>query len=338
MTKRKAVVEVSSHSHAAEASIEHSDGTPSPAKRRRYEEHINKMNVMDPAEFKKQYITTESLHYSTRHTGNAKEFTIHFQPAEKITKIELDSCFQLIESTSRPDYESSSWGWHPKRKRREMKESEMRYLLVRSAGDKGNPVLGFLSFMLTHDSTPSVPVLYVYEIHLSRALQGLGLGAHLMDVAEKIAEKVAVEKVMLTCFLSNEKAHRFYRKRGYVADVCSPDARRTRNKVVKPDYVIMSKSVPGSSANAALDVRVVSDVRDRLQNRGERSATDSAPIHVTEWRTNVKHKGRTNTGDRSSYNHDSDASASGKGWQTVFRNVFALGNKENLHEQRYWSG
>jgi hypothetical protein len=159
-----------------------------------------------------------------------------------------------------------------------------------------------------------------------------------MDVAEKIAENVAVEKVMLTCFLSNEHAHRFYKKRGYVADVCSPEDRRTRNKVVKPDYVIMSKDVPGSSANAALDVRVVNDVRKGLQHRGERTATDSAPIHVTERRTDVKDKGRTKIGETSSYNHDGDASASGKGWPTIFRRIFGSGNKENLHEQRYWSG
>jgi GNAT superfamily N-acetyltransferase len=338
MAKRKAVDEATSHSHTATGtSIKHSHATPSPAKRKRYEEDINKINAMEPADFRKHYITTKSLHYSTRRTGDAKEFIIIFQSADKITKIELDSCFRLIESTSRPDYESSSWGWHPKRKKREMKENEMRYLLVRSAGDEGNPVLGFLSFMLTHDSTPSVPVLYIYEIHLSRALQGLGLGAHLMDLAEKIAENVAVEKVMLTCFLSNENAHSFYKKRGYVADVCSPEDRRTRNKVVKPDYVIMSKDVLGSSANAALDVRVANDVREGLQHGGERAATDSAPIHVTERRTDVKHKGRTNTGETSSYNHDGDASASGKGWPTIFRRVFS-GNKENLHEQRYWTG
>lgn len=252
MVKRKAA-EAISRAHDDLSETEESESTPSPVKRRRHadEERIKKTNALSVEYFKKQYVPTEALNYSTKRASNPKSFRVDLKSAGEITKIELDSCFKLIESTSRPDYESSSWGWHPKRKTREMKEAEMRYLLVRLSGDKEDPVLGFLSFMLTHDSTPSVPVLYVYEIHLSRDLRGVGLGAHLMDLAERIAENVAVEKVMLTCFLSNTQARSFYEKRGYVADACSPEDRRTRNKVVKADYVIMSRGVAGSAVQAA---------------------------------------------------------------------------------------
>jgi len=97
--------------------------------------------------------------------------------------------------------------------------------------------------MMTHDSSPSVPVLYIYEIHLDAKLRGKGYGVYLMELAESVAAKTGVEKVMLTCFLSNEKALAFYGKRGFGRDVSSPDDRRTRAKVVKVDYVIMSKSV-----------------------------------------------------------------------------------------------
>lgn len=131
----------------------------------------------------------------------------------------------------------------------------MRYLLVRASSDSGSKdlvngnveqqreIAGFLSFMLTHDSTPAVPVLYLYEVHLLPHLRKLGLGAHLMRVVEEIALAVGMEKVMLTCFVANERAYEFYRRRGYEKDVCSPEDRTTRKKVVKADHVIMSREV-----------------------------------------------------------------------------------------------
>ena len=102
-------------------------------------------------------------------------------------------------------------------------------------------VLGFLSFMVDHDSSPSVPVLYIYEIHLAESLRGLGLGNHLIQVTERLASNIGLDKVMLTCFLCNKKAYRYYTDRGFVADACSPADRKTRNKVVAVDYVIMSR-------------------------------------------------------------------------------------------------
>lgn len=56
-------------------------------------------------------------------------------PQQEITKAELSTCFNIIERTSRKDYEASAWGWHPKRKRNEMREVDMRYLLVRRCGN-----------------------------------------------------------------------------------------------------------------------------------------------------------------------------------------------------------
>lgn len=206
-------------------------------------------NSMRPVEFRAQYVQAEWLRF--RCTGSSQNFDISLRFAADLTGGEFNACFDLIESTSFSDYEGSSWGWHPKRKKREMKEDEMRYLLVhapirdgQASGHQQAPVQGFLSFMLTHDSTPSVPVLYIYEIHLEKDVRELGLGAHLMQLAEGIARNVGVKKVMLTCFLSNAKALAFYHRRGYAVDACSPEARVTRRKTVKTDYVIMSKDVP----------------------------------------------------------------------------------------------
>lgn len=53
-----------------------------------------------------------------------------------------------------------------------------------------------------------------------------------------------ITKVMLTCFLSNERALGFYKRHGFKTDDISPGPRKFRSgKVVMPDYVIMSKPV-----------------------------------------------------------------------------------------------
>ncbi|TKA32435.1 hypothetical protein B0A50_01542 [Salinomyces thailandicus] len=181
-----------------------------------------------------------------KHFGPGRPSMWEFDSAEAISKHYLNLCFDLIEETSREDYENSSLGWHPRRKLKEMKQQGMRYLLIEK-DDVDQPLYGFLSFLPTHDSTPSVPVLYIYEIHLHENARGEGNGKVLMKMAMDIAKGLGVEKVMLTCFLSNEIALAFYRSLGYETDTCSPQEKRTRKKLVKPDYVILSKRVRDSS-------------------------------------------------------------------------------------------
>lgn len=89
----------------------------------------------------------------------------------------MDACFNLIDSTSGEDYRSSSAGWHPEAKRREMRSPGLRYILVtRDAAEdketKGNEaaVEGFTSLMPTFEN--GEPVVYCYEIHLSDLFKG----------------------------------------------------------------------------------------------------------------------------------------------------------------------
>lgn len=201
---------------------------------------VHRANGLAITSFKARYVDEHLLTY--RPSKSEEIYRLDLEPAASLSSDELTACFNLIEETSRPDYESSySFGWHPKQKKEEMKEVEMRYLLVRQHDDE--TIHGFLSFMVTRDSVPLVPVLYIYEVHLAESLRGIGLGPHLMHVVEGIANRIGVEKLMLTCFLSNSKAHGFYLKRGYIADECTPQDRKTRGKVVKADHVIMSKSL-----------------------------------------------------------------------------------------------
>ncbi|KAK5740031.1 hypothetical protein LTR17_004928 [Elasticomyces elasticus] len=228
--------------------------TPSTTKRAKpdkSEDIIKKVNALKATEFRDQYTKPLEFHYKPRQSDSPSEhanplgqaFYLTLHSPRVLNPEEMAECYNLVETTSRDDYEASSWGWHPARKIREMNEEDMRYLVIRSCDVKDREIKGFLSFMFTYDSEPRVPVLYVYEIHLVEGLRKVGLGAHLMKLAESFAKRIGVEKVMLTCFLSNQKALDFYAKRGYMQDASSPEDRKTRNGVVKADYIIMSKKV-----------------------------------------------------------------------------------------------
>ncbi|EME89548.1 uncharacterized protein MYCFIDRAFT_27838, partial [Pseudocercospora fijiensis CIRAD86] len=178
---------------------------------------------------------------------NDTVYSLDLVHADNLPEKQLNDCFSLIERTSRDDYEPSSFGWHPRRKLREMKEKEMRYVMLternitsEAGSTRENEFAGFMSFMFTYDSTPPLPVLYIYEIHLVEGARGCGLGKHLMHSAEKIARDFGMKKVMLTCFKSNKNAYSFYERLGYRIDACSPKDFELRKKVSKSEYVIMS--------------------------------------------------------------------------------------------------
>lgn len=78
-----------------------------------------------------------------------------------------------------------------------------------------------------------------------RTLSSTGLAQQLLGYQEGVASNTPpIEKVMLTCFLSNRNALKFYRKLGYVKDDISPMPRKLRGaKVFDPDFVILSKVV-----------------------------------------------------------------------------------------------
>jgi GNAT superfamily N-acetyltransferase len=228
-----------------------------PTRKDKLVEGINALSIED---FRSRFVQEDMLKYQMDRKDSSAAFDLSLVGADWLTPGEYNASFNLIEETSRSDYESSTFGWHPRRKRKEMLEPEMKYLLVRSrgaeptiertakSGDVDTSVLGFLSFMVDHDSSPTVPVLYIYEIHLAESLRGLGLGNHLIQVTERLASNMGLDMVMLTCFLCNKKAHQFYTDRGFGKDACSPADRKTRNKVVAVDYVIMSKAAPATVA------------------------------------------------------------------------------------------
>jgi ribosomal protein S18 acetylase RimI-like enzyme len=121
-------------------------------------------------------------------------------------------------------------GWSRLRKQEEMSDPNGRFLLLSDStkiSDKESPAAAFLYFQfLMEDSLEadeSVPVLYVLELAVERAFQGLGLGRSLMASAERIASSQGMEKVVLTVFKNNLAARKFYAALGYTVDEISSD-------------------------------------------------------------------------------------------------------------------
>ena len=65
-------------------------------------------------------------------------------------------------------------------------------------------------------------VLYLYQLQVSPAHQGHGLGRNLMVLIEDVAVRAGIPKVLLTVQTCNPGALRFYLRLGYCIDWTSP--------------------------------------------------------------------------------------------------------------------
>lgn len=103
------------------------------------------------------------------HIKSESPYTITLQTSTQLSKIKtaFEACFKLIESTSSVDYKKSKDGWKPRSKRKEMALLDLKYFLLKN---KEGVIEGFCSFMPTYED--GIAVIYLYEIHLGKVLQG----------------------------------------------------------------------------------------------------------------------------------------------------------------------
>lgn len=73
------------------------------------------------------------------------------------------------------------------------------------------------------EDAESSPVLYLYELQVDKVSQGQGLGTRLLHAVAELAKELQLSKVMLTTFVDNEKACRFYRRHGFGEHWSSPE-------------------------------------------------------------------------------------------------------------------
>lgn len=134
----------------------------------------------------------------------------------------FENCFQLVEAGSAAAYKVSREGWSPTDQRIEMRDTTMKYLLLQPTGvdSRADTVQGFLSFRIM--AVFGREVIYIYKFHVREGLRGKGAGTWLMELVEKVAERVGVPWLMLTVWESNDKGIRLYDRLGYGRDVNTP--------------------------------------------------------------------------------------------------------------------
>ncbi|KAI3340575.1 acyl-CoA N-acyltransferase [Ustulina deusta] len=206
---------------------------------------IEKVNQKSDDQFIKEHLCPSDPSWTSWiHPDTHMQYSLALIGARHLTSDDLDACYSLIEETSRADYESSTTGWKPIKKIAEMKSPELRYIIVKN---HEGIVRGFTSLMPTYEE--GEPVVYCYEIHLTAELQRTGLSRLLMSFLGSVAAHTPpIKKIMLTCFLSNQKALDFYNSAGFTKDPISPVPKKLRyGREFIPDYVIMSKTVESTA-------------------------------------------------------------------------------------------
>ena len=234
---------------------------------------IETLNSLPFTDFRTQFWLSDN---SIESTHDDLPWQLTLESSSTISPGDFDACFQLISQTSSKDYAASSSGWHPARKRKEMRLPDLKYVLLkqRSSGTKtakgGSSNLdGFMSFMLTYED--GVEVIYCYEIHLEKRCQGRGLGRCLIKHMEEVGRKAGVKKAMLTVFRANETARRFYERLDYEEDEYSPRPKKLRSGVVKEaDYVILSKSLAEDREDLRSEDASLKNKTDSLKNKNRR--------------------------------------------------------------------
>ncbi|KAI5859691.1 acyl-CoA N-acyltransferase [Durotheca rogersii] len=204
---------------------------------------IEEVNRKEDETFIKDHLCPSTPEWTEWTNPTTQEkFSVNLFRSASMSAEDLGACYSLVEETSRADYEASATGWRPSKKLAEMKSPELRYIVVKTAA---GVIRGFTSLMPTYEE--GEPVIYCYEVHLKPELRGTGLSTVLLGFLESIAANTPpIRKVMLTCFLSNERALHFYQKFGFEKDKISPEPRKLRfGKEFTPDYVILSKVVQG---------------------------------------------------------------------------------------------
>ncbi|KAL6863016.1 hypothetical protein ACO1O0_003260 [Amphichorda felina] len=209
---------------------------------------IKQANKVSDADFVKKYMRPSVGWEQWTHPRTGDEYTLSLKRAGNLSKAEMDTCFELLAEMSGPDYMCSQGGWHPSAKKEEMDSPDLRYILVKANGaNTEESIQGFASLMPTFED--QVPVIYCYEMQLRPAVQGVGLGRRLMNyVLATAANTPSVVGTMLTCFVHNQGARRFYEWMGFVVDESSPRDRKLRSgKVIAADYVILSCKSPSTA-------------------------------------------------------------------------------------------
>lgn len=196
---------------------------------------------------------TLSMGYYT--SDMAREIPVFDEEEKESTRL-IDWMFHLTKTNMKSMYEECpGWGWDDDGKYKELDHKDARFFVVSCCSDQvdsssrcatthivENPV-GFVH--VRYETEDGMPVVYVYEIQISREHQGLKLGCWLMNVVEALGRFFTFSLVMLTVFRNNVQAREFYSRLGYDIDPSSPEDHHD-DLQTRPGYLILSKIIHDS--------------------------------------------------------------------------------------------
>ncbi|KIM48139.1 hypothetical protein M413DRAFT_439860, partial [Hebeloma cylindrosporum] len=160
-----------------------------------------------------------------------------------LKRTQRESIWAVFEANMYEFYKSSSFGWDPEAKRKELFHSLSRFILVHEADT--DTLLAFI--MLRFELEEEEDVIYCYDIQVTKAAQGMGLGKELLSELAKIGNAYEMEKIMLTVLKANTKATAFYKAIGFELDPTSPeykeDGEELDPELLGLDYEILSRSI-----------------------------------------------------------------------------------------------
>lgn len=131
--------------------------------------------------------------------------------AYDLDNVKLLECYRLVRKI-RPLYIASGEGWAKKEKIAEMESTpNLEYIL---GVDTSNKIVCFISFVLDDLDDHNKPTTFIYELHVSPEMRGLGLGTVLMRKLKALAP----HSITLRVFTCNKNAIKFYSSQGFTVD------------------------------------------------------------------------------------------------------------------------
>ncbi|EIW64409.1 uncharacterized protein TRAVEDRAFT_109407, partial [Trametes versicolor FP-101664 SS1] len=145
--------------------------------------------------------------------------------APSLSSDERENIWNLWETNMRVLYailEPSSFGWHPKSKRKELFHRNARFILVLDGegSQAATTLVAFAMFRFERDEGEDL--LYCYELQVSGLFRGSGIGHFFVEKLTAIGKRWGMSKIMLTALKSNVAAGRFYSKTGLVCLIYLP--------------------------------------------------------------------------------------------------------------------
>ena len=180
-----------------------------------------------------------------------------------------DWMFALTRENMKQMYDACpGWGWDEQGKYTELAHKEARFLVLfdpssdppllhagattRQDTDLKRRPVAFAH--IRYEMERCKPILYLYEVQVSKLYQGQSLGSCMVQRIETLGKHFNLDRIMLTVFVNNVGARNFYKRLGYTIDTSSPNQEHVNDRDLQDiadtgaGYIILSKGLKDESS------------------------------------------------------------------------------------------